>query len=123
MTARWPGTPLAILQYLAELRNWRVTLYDYPLAFRIAREEMEEKLLELVAKLEALAPQVWSLAVRQVLVDAVRQLVVGLFALAVAVVIALFSIKQARKVQGSPSEDDITWYLFGVGIGTGFLLS
>jgi len=68
---------------------------------------MEEKLIELITKLESLAPHVWSLAVRQALVDATRQLVVGLFALVVAVVIALFSIKQARKVQGSPSEDDI----------------
>ena len=80
---------------------------------------MEEKLLELITKLEALAPHVWALAVKQVLVDATRQLVAGLLALALAAVVASFSIREARKVRGRPGEPDITWYIFGVGFGAG----
>jgi len=78
---------------------------------------MEEKIVELIVKLEALAPHVWSLAVRQVWVQAVRELVAGLLLTAAGIVVGILGFRRGKREEGKALGDPWTWYFFSLVVG------
>ena len=75
---------------------------------------MDEKLLELVAKLESLAPHIWATAMRQVYRDAIYDCIIGVGVLLFMAAIVIFGVREARAEHNG---DEAIWYIVGVGIG------
>lgn len=78
---------------------------------------MEEKIVELIAKLEGLAPHVWGLAVRQVWVQAMRELAVGLALLPVGIVVGILDFRRGRREEERALGDPFVWYFFALVVG------
>jgi len=71
---------------------------------------MEEALLEILARLEAVAPHVWALAVRQVWVDAVIGSIIGIICFAVTQRVFVWARREAQR---NKHDAPMYWILFG----------
>ena len=74
---------------------------------------MEEALLEIIAKLEAIAPHIWALAARQVWVDAVRDTIFGVLGTA-----SVLRVRQWCRAKQGDGDNEIRWTVFALVVCT-----